>query len=568
MNNENELTFSTWTQKGKKILDKSNEIFLNLGISTENLPKNIFDRNRPISLVFAGQYSAGKSTILKALTGLESIETGSAITTQNSHQYTWNGITVIDTPGIGTKLRPDHDEISYKAIHEADILVYVVTHNLFDSFIGKDFRNLVIDEDKASETILLVNKMADVGNTLDIQNIKLEGLRNVTSPYTPEELRTCFIDAESYIDSVNEIDEELANELRNRSNYDNLINTINQFINEKAFPSMLTTALYKLYDLLQNTITEYQPSSGDDDIDALEQMLIQKKHILSKNQWRMKQEVKSIYRIAASDIREIGRSLANSLETFKDEDEAKNEIEKRSNEVDKITKVCTEEVEKCIEEISSECIEQLTSFYDSSFIKNIQISLEKKEIHNNPVLKKIVDSNIIQKTSNSIINNSGGTLVKLKGLSGYKGTQVHQAVLDVGHFFGHSFKPWEAVKITKGINVAGKVIGAVGIVLTIGLQMKDDYDMEKKEQILRTNREEIRGSFNSVADEVEKHFSVALQNLLRECFEEPIDNLSNQIEEIRVLRKGKSESCKLLEGIQYECKQLISEIHRNTFSID
>ena len=36
---------------------------------------------------------------------------------------------------------------------------------------------------------------------------------------------------------------------------------------------------------------------------------------------------------------------------------------------------------------------------------------------------------------------------------------MHETVLEVGHFFGHSFKPWEAVKRVKGINVAGKVLG-------------------------------------------------------------------------------------------------------------
>ena len=101
-----------------------------------------------IRLVFAGQYSAGKSSILKMLTGREDIIIDADITTQEVHTYNWQGIEVIDTPGIHTQLRPDHDEISYEAIASADMLVFVITNELFDSYIADHFRKLAIDKDK------------------------------------------------------------------------------------------------------------------------------------------------------------------------------------------------------------------------------------------------------------------------------------------------------------------------------------------------------------------------------------------------------------------------------------
>lgn len=142
-----------------------------------------------IKIVFAGQYSAGKSSILKMLTGCTDIAIGGGITTQQTHEYFWNGLKVVDTPGIGTELRPDHDEIAYSEIAAADILVYVITYNLFDDQIGKNFRKLAIDKDKASEMILVINKMNGTakGNTPEQQEILKEGagLKDVISPYTP-----------------------------------------------------------------------------------------------------------------------------------------------------------------------------------------------------------------------------------------------------------------------------------------------------------------------------------------------------------------------------------------------
>jgi GTP1/Obg family GTP-binding protein len=201
MNNKNDISIVAWTTKSKELLDKTSSVLERLGIEKSKLPKTVYDNNKPISVVFAGQYSAGKSTILKALTDID-IEIGEGITTQKSQVYKWGDINVIDTPGIHTMLYPNHDDISYQAIFNADMLVYVITHELFDSYIGQNFRKLLLDEDKAGEMILIVNKMADIGNTKENQLVKREDLKIVTSPYSPEQLRTCFIDAKSYLDSL------------------------------------------------------------------------------------------------------------------------------------------------------------------------------------------------------------------------------------------------------------------------------------------------------------------------------------------------------------------------------
>ena len=133
----------------------------------KHLPDPDGEQERPITLAFAGQYSAGKSTLLRALTGLENIATGAGITTEETRTLDWNGVQVVDTPGIHTSLRPDHDAIAYEAISQADLLVFVITNELFDNHLGEHFRKLAIEREKGYETILVINKMdrtAD-GNT-------------------------------------------------------------------------------------------------------------------------------------------------------------------------------------------------------------------------------------------------------------------------------------------------------------------------------------------------------------------------------------------------------------------
>ena len=84
--------------------------------------------------------------------------------------------------------------------------MFVITNELFDSYIADHFRKLAIDKDKAGEMILVVNKMARAadGNSQSQQTIIRNDLCKVLLPYTPEQLHLSFLDAESYLDSIAE----------------------------------------------------------------------------------------------------------------------------------------------------------------------------------------------------------------------------------------------------------------------------------------------------------------------------------------------------------------------------
>lgn len=563
MNKQDSVLIAAWTAKSKKLLERIRQLLNKIGYDTSGMPQSVFEGSEPVSIVFAGQYSAGKSSILKALTGIEDIEIGAGITTQEAHSYDWNGIKVVDTPGIHTTLRPDHDEISYQAIANADMLVYVITQELFDDFIGQNFRRLLLEKDKADEMILVVNKMADIGNTIENREIKLKDLEKVTAPYRPAQLRTVFIDAESYLDSLSESDYEIAKELRDRSNYDSLVETLNTFIRDKAIQSRLTTVLYQLFEFLQKVMAEYQPTTGDSDIDALEEHLLQERRIMVNSQWRIETTVKSIVEDAASQVREKGRNIANSIYNFGNEDDANDAINIAYKEVDTITSTCVDNVTHKITELSNDCQAQLDNFYKSDFSKDLKFRLESKYQQGNPIIERLFKSDILSQAGNKIIANTAGTNAAVAGLKAFSGSNIHQIVLDVGHFFGHSFKPWEAVKWVKGINAAGKVLGVFGVVFSLGMQVKEDVEADKLHEEMRKNREELRAGFNNAANEIVKHFNNALESFLAKNYLTRIEQIDLQISEIRSMRIDKSKTYKLLEGAQTDCRRLISDIHQS-----
>ena len=562
------VSISDWTQKSELLLQKVKDVLEQVGYKESPLPTSVFDIEKPISIVFVGQFSAGKSTIIKALTGIEDIEIGEGIKTMETHSYDWNGIEVVDTPGIKTIIRPDHDEISYKAIARADMLVYVVTEELFDDLVGQNFRKLLLEKDKADEMILVVNKMADIGNTEENRMVKLKDLEKVTTPYSPADLRTVFVDAESYIDSLSEDDPDIAEGLKERSNYDQLVETLNEFVADKGISSRLTTVLYKLFDILQDAIPHFQSSTGDDDVDAVEEHMLRERNIISQASWRIESAVKAIYESAASEIRDKGRSIANDIYDCSDESAAEAMLEKAYSDVNEISSKCEKDVVAKIEELTTDCQAQLDDFYNSDFSNTLRFRLGKRKEGGNAIINQILKTDWIAQGSSKIIANTTGVNAAANGLKAFSGSNAHKWVLNIGHYFGHSFKPWEAVKWVKKINIAGKALGVFGVVFSWGMQAKEDIDEDRRNREIRDNREKLRAAFNDAADRLVIHYNNAMNKLLNENYRKRIGEIDNKILDIRALRKNKSDACNLLEATQNECRQLISDIHRESISQD
>lgn len=555
---------AVFAQRSAELKEKVRAALLSAGVDIQ-IPDNKSDA---IRLVFAGQYSAGKSSIQKMLTGRDNIAIGADITTQQAHTYDWNGIEVVDTPGIHTQLRPDHDEISYNAIASADMLVFVVTNELFDSYMADHFRKLAIDKDKAGEMILVVNKMDRTaeGNTEEQQNIIREDLKKVLEPYTPEQLNLSFLDTESYLESIEERgeDSELADELVARSGYSQFVETLNRFVKEKSIPSKLTTELYVIDDHLEKAIKELQPKSFDADIDALEENFMQQRHLLIEVRGRMQQEVKDIYTTAASQIRDIGLDAANLLVEGCKQDEVEDELQKSIRKAEDIIEKCQSDAVEVIDARLNEMGQQFEVIENSEFSRDLKSRLSGKFEGLPERIQKIITNAGpgFQKAGQAVMNKAykAGTQGGLK-LTNFSGSTIHQMVLKVGHGVGFKFKPWQAIKITKGIAIGGQVLSVLGVGFSVFMQIKADQDQERIREDLKNNRRNIRSQFNVAASELEDYARQYIKDNVNRPFETSIATIDGNIQEIRDTRVNRSASCRQLEDLQKECRLLIQDIH-------
>ncbi len=555
-----EFLVDTWTKRSNQLLQRANQLVQQLQGDPQQLPADIYDGNKPLSLVFAGQYSAGKSTILKALTGITDIDVGAGITTQKAHFYKWQGNQVVDTPGIHTTLRPDHDEISYQAIANADLLVYVVTKELFDDYIGQNFRKLLIDDKKAAEMVLVVNKMGDVGNDPEMRAIKLQDLAKVTRPFKPEDLHTVCIDAESYLESQEESDPEIKQALEERSNFDEFIATLNKFIIERGLAGRLTTGIYRLRDSLQKIMQSYLPSSGDADVDALEEHLIQEKQLYLQSQNNIEFSVQGLVAQTSEKICSLGRTLAEEIVNCSSESEAENALKQANKQVQNFIEDCQQQIQNKITQISNDCLNQIDLMKKNDFSVTLLANLTNKQNNNDPIIAKIADySNLVGKT---ITTNAQGANAALSGLKAVSGSNIHKAVLEVGHFFNHTFKPWEALKYTQWLKTAGTALSVAGVVLSVVGQIYSDQKAEEQQRALRRCREDIRANFNSIASEFVEHMRTTLQSYFSQSYQEPIKQIDSQLASITHLRAQNSRTCQELSTLLQDCLNLIDEIHQ------
>ncbi len=563
-----------WTTIGNNLLFRSRQCLATapsekMQMLAGRIPAEILSSDKSVNLVFAGQYSAGKSSIMKVLTGREDIAIGAGITTEKTHTYDWGGITVVDTPGVHTQLRPDHDEITYRAIAGADLLVFVVTNELFDSHLAKHFRNLAIERDKAHEMMLVVNKMRRCakGNSQEAQNVIREDLRKVLAPFTPEDLRTTFIDAEAALESKTETDGEIAKILLKKSGVDGFTQELNRFVREKGLSSRYTTALYSLEQILQEALAS--ESTGDKDIDALEELLLQRRRALLDTQDRIPRAVEGEIQNASSQIRQEGRKVADMINGSADQKAVDQELQAAQDRVQNLAEQLEKSIQVVIGKHMKALDDRVGDIANSELAKELlprlvhrieQASISPEAMKN---LKKASD--ISSKLGEFLVRNSftskTGTLGGLFKLNQYSGTATHGAVKAIGKFFGKSFKPWEAVKWTRTVANVGRVFAVAGTVLTFVLQIKEDADAAQLEVDLRESRSAVRSGFNDAAHVIEMHFDKATQSFVSSAISSEIENVDSQLDELRNLQQTRSDLFQNLLGLLEETRELIKSIH-------
>ncbi|MEA5535285.1 LeoA/HP0731 family dynamin-like GTPase [Crocosphaera sp. XPORK-15E] len=481
-----------------------------------------------LTVAFVGQYSAGKSTIISALTERRDIKIDADIATDKTTSYDWNGIKVIDTPGLFTD-RKDHDQITYEAIHKADLLIFCLTYMLFDSITVENFKKLAYDQGYGWKMMLSINKMSDeAGDEQEKITNYRQSLAEALKPQSIDDFPVCFVDAKDYCDGMDEKDDFLLE----ISRFPTFIDQLNNFVQDKGSLARFDTPVRISLSYLDEVQLQLIRDSDEDS--AFFQILNQLSRKVGKERNNLRNKVKTIILKLTSVVCTEGNNLAaevgdKDFESLNQKAElnVQKYYEKAESELQEI-------FDNAIQEIRDEVQEVLQSDLAQTFLVYLENTLSINE--KNP--------------------NNGINVQELKNQ--FNG--LHQGILAVGKFVVFKFKDWKAMSFAKNIGNAAKFLGPVLGIVALGMDVLEMQKEMQREKQMSDYRREITSTFQSVAKDLEHQ----IQNQLHEFEQQVYHEIEKQINQVRQQQEEavstSNVNVKQLTAIRQEFNSILQEI--------
>lgn len=532
-----------------------------------DVPLSLTSDNETLNVVFAGAYSAGKSTLLSLLTGIK-LKTGGGIVTNSTTTLDWQGINVVDTPGIHTELHPDHDAITYEALSHADLVVFVMTSKGFNPHLAAHFQKLANERCKGPEMMLVINKMDESGFTPEKCDLVFnKNFAEALAPLTKEGLYTSFLSTKRWSSAETTMDYVKKEEYLKRSGKDEFMKNLNRFVSDKGLVSRLTTNLFVLDQILTEVLSEYR--SDDDCADGMREMLTRQRNIIVDSRNNVLDQSRLIVSRERNKVQAWGNEISNSLTSSSSQKEVEGMVRDRMDRANDLYENAVKELEAVVAQEDKKIAAQFQKLMNTQFGRQIFDMVETRigQLKANPELMRKIEggANKLSQFGKILVEMSNGP----KAVGGWRNffkigqasqSQMHNLVLDVGHFFGHKFKPWEAVRVAGRIGQAAKALGAVGAVVGIVAQIWSDNQEQKQEEALLEARNDVRSIFNQAGDVIEMEFDERTQEWVEAKYGTAIDEIDTQIGNIEKATLANNMEFENLKNLQTRCRKLIKDI--------
>lgn len=471
---------------------------------------------KDLRLAFVGQYSSGKSTIISALTGNKDILIDANIATDKTTEYRWNNIVLMDTPGILAGKVEEHDEITKAALKECDLIFYVLTSQLFDDVIFNNFIDLAYNQHLADKMFIVVNKMnMEYGDYAQLVQNYTMSLQNTFKErgYDFFAYPVAFIDANDYLEGVKDGDDEFIQV----SNFEKFINDLNSFVSSKGL-------IKKQFDTPVRILQSYAKDIAISEVDQnLAEFYRQFEQRLSISERELKRDVSDVLYSFETDAMTKVSALSSEIGSL-GEAEWKAQQEGLNKALQQSINTTSTKIEKVVEQNYTDLLKEVENFGQrdtlAKYISSIDAKLNSPNIsieerNNLNYQRRALDW--LKSGAAKVGDMAPGVNGVFGGISNASGSQLHNIVLNVGHFFGKSFRPWEAVRWASNIAKVAKF----GIpVVTAGIDIWMQWREEKKEnerwkQIKESKNQFItgyQGEMNKVKGQFENYLNTVLEN--------------------------------------------------------
>ncbi|MBD2505245.1 GTPase [Anabaena azotica] len=508
-----------------------------------------YQQKRQLTVAFIGQYNAGKSTLIKAITGDISVKISAEICTDRITEYSWKEVLLVDTPGVYAG-RTEHDQITLEAISKSDLLVFVVPNELFNPQGGAFFKRVANEMQRVGQMLLVINKMSrETGKPEDL----LKTILTVIEPHHPNDFYTCFIDADSDLKARLEKDLNEKEFLLEESNFTTFLLSLHRLIDKNKLYARLLTPLNRALDILEKSLNIL--STGDKSTRDILEILHRKILLIKASQIRFKNFYIAEFNNLEHEVIMIGEGVASKVDGRHSEKDINLQIKQAEKQIESATKGTIEKIQLSLEEELSRLQTQLEHLLQSrlgrSLAEEVEISsTNKKQVDYEDVGEAKKIPSLLRKSPEAV-----------RAIGGFSSAVSRDLVYNVGKFFGVKFKPWGAVNSAKFIRGLGPIIGGVGAILEIFLAAKQEKDEAEYEQKLREARAELRQSFRQVALEIRSEYEKNIQtDIISGFYNSEIQDIEHQQHELRDNESSKSEVVNQIENLIQKIKKEITTI--------
>jgi small GTP-binding protein len=143
----------------RRILNELRASLIRFGASDENmapLERSIEGLDELFLLVVVGEFNAGKSAFINALTGERRMEEGVTPTTAHVTPVRFDDINIVDTPGTNAVIR-EHEEITARYVPRADLVLFVTSADRPFTETERAFLEQIRDWGK--KVVVVINKI-------------------------------------------------------------------------------------------------------------------------------------------------------------------------------------------------------------------------------------------------------------------------------------------------------------------------------------------------------------------------------------------------------------------------
>lgn len=460
------------------------------------------DSDEILSVALIGQYNAGKSSIAKALVPSADVVIDANVATDEIVEMNWHGLRVLDTPGLRAG-RPSHDDMAEQAIAGADLLLFVVTAELFDATIADYFRSMVIDAARTNECLLVINKSTqDVGDP----QTKLAHVAEVFHPLSPDDLRVVFIDARARLWAEDTADSVERAEYLQLSNFDAFTSEIDAFARRAGLRARLTTPAFQTIDTIDRALTAL---ADYDEIEEQLGLLNDRREALLRHRRELDETARAAISGARIDVVHIGQEVAGRVRAEDDEHSLQLVINEGEARADRRVIVLDEELDTLIraaaQRISNEndgIPPELSAGHAAGGLPAATSSTD--------VPLRFAGPKEASTLTTAEVRAGLQQISAFFGENARPGQPGHALIYRAGKAVRIKFKPWGAVKMAQRASKVAAGLGAAVVVYEFLRDHQQDLAEQHAASWLQELQQAIRNRFLTYADSVA---SVAEQDL-------------------------------------------------------